>query len=371
MKSTKGKLRVAILFGGKSAEHEVSLQSARNVIDAIDKTKFEPVLIGIDKDGLWHLHDAKPFLLDSDNSKLIALGRSSGVLSMIPGSHENQIMAAHSRQDIGQIDVVFPVLHGPYGEDGSIQGLLKLAHVPVVGSGVLGSAIGMDKDVMKRLLRDSNIPIADFFAFSHHQVETIDFDAIVQRLGLAFFVKPANLGSSVGISMVKKIEDFGKAIQTAFQYDRKIIIEENIPGREIECSVLGNEDPIASIPGEVITDSANYDFYSYEAKYIDEKGAVLKIPAHLSEENVEEIREMAIAAYRSLCCEGMARVDFFLKPSGELVVNELNTIPGFTAISMYPKLWKASAKSYTELISDLIQLAIRRFKEEKQLKTSI
>jgi D-alanine-D-alanine ligase len=188
---------------------------------------------------------------------------------------------------------------------------------------------------------------------------------------LPFFVKPANLGSSVGISMVKKIEDFGKAIQTAFQYDRKIIIEENIPGREIECSVLGNEDPIASVPGEVITDNANYDFYSYEAKYIDEKGAVLEIPAHLSEEKTKEVREMAIAAYKSLCCEGMARVDFFLKPTGELVVNELNTIPGFTAISMYPKLWEASGKSYTELISDLIQLAIRRFEEEKQLKTSI
>ena len=371
MKSTKGKLRIAILFGGKSAEHEVSLQSAKNVIDALDKSKYDPILIGIGKDGLWHLHDAGSFLLNSDNLKLIVLNKSSGVLSMIPGSHENQIIANHSRQDIGQIDVVFPVLHGPYGEDGSIQGLLKLANIPFVGSSVLGSAIGMDKDVMKRLLRDSNIPIADFIAFSHHQAEAIDFDVIVQKLGLPFFVKPANLGSSVGISIVKKKQDFGKAIQTAFLYDRKIIVEENIPGREIECSVLGNEDPIASVPGEVITDSANYDFYSYEAKYMDEKGAVLEIPAHLSEEKIKEVREMAIAAYRSLCCEGMARVDFFLRSSGELVVNELNTIPGFTAISMYPKLWKASGKSYTELISDLIQFAIRRFEEEKHLKTSI
>ena len=371
MKSTKGKLRIAILFGGKSAEHEVSLQSAKNVIDALDKAKYDPILIGIDKDGLWHLHDAGSFLLNSDNSKLIALVKSSGVLSMIPGSHENQIIANHSRQDLGQIDVVFPVLHGPYGEDGSIQGLLKLANIPFVGSSVLGSAIGMDKDVMKRLLRDSNIPIADFITFSHHQAEAIDFDVIVQKLGLPFFVKPANLGSSVGISIVKKKQNFGKAIQTAFLYDRKIIVEENIPGREIECSVLGNEDPIASVPGEVITDSANYDFYSYEAKYMDEKGAVLEVPAQLSEEKANEAREMAVAAYKSLCCEGMARVDFFLRSSGELVVNELNTIPGFTAISMYPKLWKASGKSYTELISDLIQFAIRRFEEEKQLKTFI
>ena len=202
-------------------EHEVSLQSARNVIDALDKTKYEPILIGIDKDGLWHLHDAEHFLLDGDNSKLIALGKSSGVLSMIPGSHENQIMATHSREEIGQIDVVFPVLHGPYGEDGSIQGLLKLAHIPFVGSGVLGSAIGMDKDVMKRLLRESNIPIADFFAFSRHQAETIDFDTIVQKLGLPFFVKPANLGSSVGISIVKKKAGFWEGHSNCFPIRQK------------------------------------------------------------------------------------------------------------------------------------------------------
>ncbi|MCJ7483644.1 MAG: D-alanine--D-alanine ligase [Thermodesulfovibrionales bacterium] len=364
------KLRVAILFGGKSAEHEVSLQSAKSVIAALDKKRFEPVLIGIDKEGIWHLNDTEHFLKNRNNPRLIALNKTNKELLLVPGAHKNQIMTIDSQQNIGKVDVVFPVLHGPYGEDGSIQGLLKLANVPFIGAGVLGSAVGMDKDVMKRLLRDANIPIADFVTFTWNQKTTIDFVAITEKLGLPFFVKPANLGSSVGISKVKNKQDFFKAIDDAFKFDRKIIIEENISGREIECSVLGNEEPIASIPGEVISNTAYHEFYSYEAKYIDEKGAVLEIPAKLTLTKIVEVQKMAIKVFKTLCSEGMARVDFFMKPNKELVVNELNTIPGFTAISMYPKLWEASGKPYTQLISELIDLAIKRFAEEKTLKTT-
>jgi D-alanine-D-alanine ligase len=365
------KLRVAVIFGGKSAEHEVSLQSARNIIDAMDKKKYEPVLIGIDKDGVWHLNDAEHYLLNSDNPKLIALNKTANHITFHPGAQENQLMSADVKKTIGPIDVIFPVLHGPYGEDGSVQGLFKLANIPFVGPGVLGSAVGMDKDVMKRLFRDAKIPMADYVAIASHQQDRISFKALVKKLGLPFFIKPANLGSSVGISKVKKQADFNKAVRLAFQYDRKIIIEENIDGREIECAVLGNENPAASIPGEVISNAATHDFYSYEAKYIDEKGATLNIPAKLPKKMIRDVQIMAIEAYETLCLEGMARVDMFLTPAGKLVVNEVNTIPGFTAISMYPKLWEASGISNVRLISELIDLAVRRFRAEQKLKTTV
>ncbi|MBN1662020.1 MAG: D-alanine--D-alanine ligase [Deltaproteobacteria bacterium] len=370
MTKTK-KLRVAVIFGGKSAEHEVSLQSARNIINAMDKKKFEPVLIGIDKEGVWHLNDAEHYLLNSDNPKLIALNKTARHVSFHPGARKNQLMSVDSEKKIGHIDVIFPVLHGPYGEDGSIQGLFKLANIPFVGPGVLGSAVGMDKDVMKRLFRDAGIPTSDFVAFSRHEKNKISFEAVVDRLGLPLFVKPANLGSSVGISKVKTKTEFKKAVGLAFQYDRKIIIEENIPGREIECSVLGNEFPCASIPGEVISNAAHHDFYSYEAKYIDEKGATLEIPAKLSKKMIKAVQDIAVRTFQSLCLEGMARVDMFLTPEGDLLVNEVNTLPGFTAVSMYPKLWEAVGKKGTQLISELIDLAVRRFNEEKKLKTSV
>jgi D-alanine-D-alanine ligase len=368
---SKDKIRVAVVFGGKSAEHEVSLQSAKNVISAIDKEKFEPVLIGIDKEGQWHLNDAENFLINSDNPKLIALNKTAKEISLIPGAEKNQIVTANQQNKVGTIDVVFPVLHGPFGEDGSMQGLFKLANLPFVGAGVLGSAVGMDKDVMKRLLRDAGIPIADFLCFTKHQQRSISFDEAVKKLNLPLFIKPANLGSSVGISRVKNKDKFDKAIKEAFRFDRKIIIEENITGRELECSVLGNENPVASIPGEVISNKSNHDFYSYEAKYIDEHGATLQIPANLSKETIKAVQDMAIKTYQVLCCEGMARVDFFLDDKNVLFVNEINTIPGFTTISMYPKLWEASGRSYSQLITELIELAMKRFDEEKQLETSV
>jgi D-alanine-D-alanine ligase len=266
---------------------------------------------------------------------------------------------------LGALDVVFPILHGPFGEDGTVQGLLKLANLPFVGAGVLGSAVGMDKDVMKRLLRDADVPIGKFLVFQ--RADKINFALVKKTLGMPLFVKPANLGSSVGISKVAKPAEFAAAVKEAFRYDNKIIIEEFIKGREIECSVLGNDKPIASLPGEIVV---NRDFYSYAAKYLDDQGARLEIPASLPKARIKEVRDLALRAYRALCCEGMARVDFFVQANGRVLVNEINTIPGFTKISMYPKMWEATGISYSKLIDRLIQLAIQRHGSEKRLRTS-
>ncbi len=360
------KIRVGILFGGRSAEHEISLLSAKNIVEAIDKEKYEPVLIGIDKEGKWYLEGQSHFLLHANNPKLISLNKSNASVALTPWKEERNLRSLSTQTLDASIDVVFPVLHGPYGEDGTVQGLLKLSGIPFVGASVLGSAIGMDKDVMKRLLRDAGIPVAKFLVLKKD--DKIDFHYADKAVGLPFFVKPANLGSSVGVSKVKNKHEFENAVNTAFSYDSKILIEQHIEGREIECSVLGNENPIASLPGEVIP---RHEFYSYEAKYIDENGAELVIPAKLPNKIVKKIQELSIAAFKTLCCEGMARVDFFLAKTGKLYVNEINTIPGFTKISMYPKLWEASGISYTQLIDRLIQLAIERFEREKKLKTTV
>ncbi|HUX35776.1 MAG TPA: D-alanine--D-alanine ligase [Candidatus Paceibacterota bacterium] len=359
------KIRIGIIFGGKSAEHEVSLQSAKNVIDALDKKKYEPVLIGVDKSGEWLMADGAKLLSGAADAGLIKLtaGENNGV-AIIPQSG-GKLSSFKTGNPEKTIDVAFPILHGPFGEDGTVQGLLKLANIPFVGSGVLGSAIGMDKDVLKRLLRDAGIKISKFIVAKEN--EAPNYQDIVSALGLPFFVKPANLGSSVGINKVKSEIGFKRAIEDAFKYDRKIMIEEYIEGREIECSVLGNDDPIASVPGEIIP---THEFYSYEAKYLDENGAKMEIPAKLNEETAKRIQEIAIKTFKTLCCEGMGRVDFFLKKDGEIFVNEINTIPGFTSISMYPKLWEASGISYSELIDRLILLAFERFEKESKLKTS-
>ncbi len=358
----KRKINVAILFGGKSAEHEVSLLSAKNVINAIDKEKYNPILIGIDKQGKWFLNDSRLFLQNKKESPL-KLHRTDSV-ALIPQS-SGKIVNFSNLADKQAIDVVFPVLHGPFGEDGTVQGLLKLADVPFVGAGVLGSAIGMDKDVMKRLLRDADVPIANFLTF--HVSDKIDFDDVVRNLRLPFFVKPANLGSSVGISKVKNREGFKNALKTAFQYDKKILVEEFIDGREIECSVLGNDYPVASVPGEII---AKDEFYSYKSKYINKDAAILEIPAKLDKNLAVLVQGLAIKTFKTLSCEGLGRVDFFLRNNEELIVNEINTIPGFTSGSMYPKLWEASGVSYTELIDRLIYLAVERFEREQKLKTT-
>ncbi|MCL2243351.1 MAG: D-alanine--D-alanine ligase [Treponema sp.] len=360
----KDKKVVGILFGGKSAEHEISLLSAKNVYEAIDRTLFEPVLFGIDKRGRWHLFDAEQFLLNADNPSLVSL--NSGGKPVIYKTENIGMLSTDSAGNV-PLDVVFPILHGPFGEDGTIQGLLKLADIPFVGPGVLGSAIGMDKDAMKRLLRDSGIPAGKFISLKSHE-KTPSFEDIAAALGKPFFIKPANMGSSVGINKVYNREEYSDALCDAFQYDTKIIIEEYIQGREIECAVLGNEEPAASVPGEIIP---SHEFYSYDAKYLDEKGASLVIPAKLDDKTIRRIQDMAVKVFQTLCCEGLSRVDFFLKDSGDLIVNEINTMPGFTRISMFPKMWEASGVSYTELITRLITLALSRFEKERHLKTSV
>ncbi|MBW1800931.1 MAG: D-alanine--D-alanine ligase [Deltaproteobacteria bacterium] len=359
-----GKLRLAVIFGGRSAEHEVSLQSAKHIIEAIDRSHYHIVPIFIDKKGKWHI--LRGLCFDEGVSGDIP-GQVVGELAIMPGERTHQLINTSNQKKIEKIDVAFPVLHGPYGEDGTVQGLLKLTHIPFVGAGVTGSAIGMDKDVMKRVLRDAGIPVADFLVYHEGDAGHIAFDRVTEILGPVLFVKPANLGSSVGISKVAAREDFSDALATAFKYDHKIIIEECIEGREIECAVLGNEKPVASVPGEL---SPRQDFYSYEAKYIDEDGADFKIPADLAEKTTRNIQELAVRSFDVLCCEGMARVDFFLDKQGKVFVNELNTIPGFTAISMYPKLWEASGMSYSRLIDRLIDLALERHEKEQTLKTS-
>jgi D-alanine-D-alanine ligase len=365
------KIHVAVLCGGQSAEHEVSIRSARNIINAMDRNKYDITLITIDQQGKWHPGDIKQLTSDADPSG-IAYKPDSNTLALMPGQHTELFIDPKHEKSIPEIereiDVVFPILHGPYGEDGTVQGLLKLANVPFVGSDVLGSAISMDKDVMKRLLRDAGIPVGPFLVFRTTDRKQLNFKSVSKQLGLPFFVKPANLGSSVGISKVRTTAEFETAIQMAFEYDNKIIIEAHITGREIECSVLGNDEPIASLPGELIP---HHDFYSYEAKYLDENGASFSIPAKLTPKIIKAVQELSIKAFQVLCCSGMARADFFLTPDNKLFVNELNTIPGFTSISMYPQLWKASGISYEELIEKLLTLAIEKFDAHKQLKTKV
>ncbi len=364
----KRKLRVGVLFGGRSAEHEVSLQSAKSIIEAIDRSKYELVLIGIDKSGGWHLNEASSFLLHADNPKLIALNKGNEGVTLAPSAGGGHTLVALSGKDTGcAVDVVFPVLHGPFGEDGSVQGFLKVANVPFVGSGVLGAAVSMDKDVMKRLLHQAGIPSARFLAVTRSARQRLSYAEVTAILGAPVFVKPANLGSSVGVAKVHNQAEFAAAVDEAFRYDTKILVEQFIAGREIECSVLGNEQPIASLPGEV---KPRHEFYSYDAKYIDEHGAELLIPAELPADVVKRVQELALQSFKALCCEGMARVDFFLTPEHDVYVNELNSIPGFTKISMYPKLWEASGIPYRELIDRLIGLAIERFEREGELKTS-
>jgi D-alanine-D-alanine ligase len=355
------KIRVGILFGGRSAEHEVSLQSAKNVIEEIDKTKYEIVLIGIDRSGRWYLVESSNFLSHADDPSQISLIQGITELAIIPGETGKIFPVSHS-DSMDDLDVIFPVLHGPYGEDGTVQGLLRMADIAFVGADVLGSAVGMDKDVMKRLLKEAGIPQAKFLTYTYDKQDEIDYNDIKTNLGFTCFVKPANLGSSVGISKVSNESEFKAAVTKALEFDQKIIVEQFIKGREIECSVLGNEDPIASLPGEVMP---AHDFYSYEAKYLDQKGASFQIPASVSETLIKDIQTLAIETFKVLNCEGMARVDFFLDKNDQLLVNELNSIPGFTKISMYPKLWEASGLGYSDLLDRLIQLALERHERKK------
>jgi D-alanine-D-alanine ligase len=360
------KKRVCILFGGRSAEHEVSLMSAKNVFDALDKGKYEAVPVGIDKDGKWLLFDSggAGFLLDADDPKKVRLAPGGKPVALLPGSGGVFARLDEPGRQTA-VDVVFPILHGPLGEDGSVQGLFKLAGVPFAGSSVLGSAVGMDKEAMKRLLREADIPIAKYVTLRAKSAGP-DFNAVKKMLAMPVFVKPANMGSSVGVNKAHDEAEYLQFTREAFRYDSKVIVEEFISGRELECSVLGNESPGASIPGEIVP---LREFYSYEAKYIDENGAKLVIPAELPPPKTVEIQALAVRTYKALYAEGLARVDFLMRDDGKIFVNEINTMPGFTKISMYPKLWEECGIGYGALIDRIIEAAFERHEAVCSLKT--
>lgn len=370
-----GKLRVGIIFGGKSGEHEVSVVSATNVFNALDKAKYDVTLVGIDKGGRWLLPDQTLLLANKENPRLVNLKKEQREVSLVPFESSKSLVAVEGAAPGvagGRFDVIVPIMHGTYGEDGTIQGLFELANLPYVGSGVLGSSVGMDKDVSKRLLAAAGIPVVPARVLKRHEFEKDPksiADSLVKELGLPFFVKPANMGSSVGVHKVKTADEAVAKLKDAFRYDVKVLAEKGVAARELECAVLGHNDPKASVVGEIIP---THEFYSYEAKYIDENGAHLKIPAeNVSPETTKRIQELSVRAFRTLELSGMARVDFFLdKNTGELFLNEVNTIPGFTQISMYPKLWMASGKTYAGLLDELIQLALERHAEKNSLKTS-
>lgn len=361
------KTRVMVIYGGRSGEHEISRLSAASVIDHLDPERFEILIASIDKEGYWHLSNSK--LPKGSTGPVLPISSSEPVLRMVPFP-DDQLIVESCR---GPIDVVFPVMHGPLCEDGCIQGLLELADLPYVGSGVLGSAISMDKDVTKRLVRAAGYQTVDYISFKYtHWISDKNSirRRIVHTLGFPLFVKPANLGSSIGIQKVLNDADLDQAIEHALLYDHKVLIECALDIREIELSVLEQLDPLGpplvSIPGEVVPQHA---FYSYHAKYLDENGAQLKIPADLSDEQIKSAQELARDVFSIVECEGMARVDLFVeKKTGMLFFNEINTIPGFTAISMYPKLFEASGLNYRDLLTHLIDLAIERSKRKKNLK---
>jgi D-alanine-D-alanine ligase len=360
------KTKVFIIFGGKSGEHEVSVRSARSVLQAIDRNLFEPELLGIAKNGTWLQGAAAQKALSSKTK--IDRGQSTEVLPPPSTSHE---LVKLIKDEITP-PVLFPVLHGPYGEDGTIQGMLEMMNVPYVGSGVLGSALGMDKVLQKQVFIHYGLPVVPFVWFLKKEWNKDKKEIIkkIERMSrYPFFVKPANLGSSVGISKVHNEKELYAAIDLAGSYDRKIVVEKGLENiREIELSVLGNDDPMASVCGEIIPE---HEFYDYNAKYIDESTRLV-IPANVSKKTQRELQKTAIEAFRSLDCSGFSRVDFFLeKTSNKVWLNEINTIPGFTSVSMYPKLWEATGVSYQDLIGKLIHLGIERWKEKQQLATSL
>ncbi len=336
------KLRVAVVMGGRSSEHEISLASARSVLEALDPARYETVTVEIGRDGRWELGAGSHAELERD-------GRAVVETLPVPTSRVPATLA--------EVDVVFPVLHGPFGEDGTVQGLLELANVPYVGAGVTASALCMDKDLFKSVLRDNGIPVT-------HSVTLRGPEGFENPYGYPVFVKPARLGSSVGITKARSEEELRAGIELAFRHDEKVLVEEFVSGVEVECSVLGNEEPIASIPGEIV---ANADWYDFSAKY-DEGGMELVIPPRVSQDAIERVQDLSVQAFRVTDCEGMARADCFVRDDGEVLVNELNTIPGFTATSVYAKLFEASGIPYEDLLERLVQLALERHERRAGLK---
>jgi len=350
------KIRVAILLGGKSVEHKISLKSARNIIDHIDLNRYDPVLIGIDQEGSWYY--LKEYTTHVSGGEPLAVRMTQ---------EATPFFLISNQQSLGKIDVAFPVLHGTDGEDGGIQGLLRTLNIPCVGSGVLGSSIAFDKLASKKLLLQANIPSAKYMAISVTEKDQISFEEVESKLGVPFFIKPVASGSSVGVYKVKGKESFHKSLNDAFQYDNTLLVEEFVEGREIECAVMGNDPVEASLPGEIRI-VGDHDFYSFDAKYVDETGAQLDMPASLPEETIHRVQDLAKRAFKALYCEDYSRVDMFLKNNGDILINEINTIPGFTHISMFPQLWTLTGITYTQLITKLISFALERHKQSLRIK---
>jgi D-alanine-D-alanine ligase len=366
MNAERKRLRIGVLFGGRSGEHEVSLASAASVIRALDPEKYEAVPIGISKDGRW--------LIGSGAQKMLPDVIKSGQRVMLPADPTAAALVPLGEgagQGASRVDVIFPVLHGTFGEDGTVQGLLDLAGLPYVGAGVLGSAVGMDKDVQKRLFIQAKLPVVDYLCiprsdWERHRAAVLQ--AVQKKFRFPLFVKPATLGSSVGMTKVGSKRQLPDALDLAGEFAQKILVERAVTGREIEVAVLGNEEPRASIPGEIVP---HREYYDYAAKYLEE-GTRLVIPAPLAKAQVRKLQEDAVRVFQCVECSGMARVDFFLeRRTGKIFVNEINTIPGFTSISMYPKMWEASGIGYRELIDRLIELALSAHREKQRTKYSI
>ncbi|WP_034671042.1 D-alanine--D-alanine ligase [Ectobacillus panaciterrae] len=358
------KTKLGLLYGGKSAEHQVSLQTALAVIKALDREAFDVYPIYITEQGQW----VKGERLEGEVTDIKALQMTAGENAISPITLSSEMVPAGAQEET--VDVVFPLLHGPNGEDGTVQGMLELMNIPYVGNGVLASAAGMDKVVMKNIFAQAGLPQANYVWFIRREWEkdrTAAYEKVEEALGYPCFVKPANLGSSVGISKCKNREELEAAFEEAFQFDRKIIIEENITGREIEIGVLGNDEPQCSVVGEIVPKK---EFYDYKAKYMDGDTALI-IPTEVTEQEYEMIREYAIRAFKSLDGAGLTRADFFLTKDGQVYINEVNTMPGFTPFSMFPLLWQHSGVSYPELIKKLVHLAIQRHEEKQQIKYTI
>ncbi len=349
------KKKVAILYGGRSVEHGVSVNSARNIYEFIDKERFEPLPIGITKNGQWFLTTAV--------TKDIEQGKALGLIldAQSPG------FILLSSGDRIKADLVFPVLHGTDGEDGSIQGMIKAMDIPMVGTGVLGSSVSMNKILAKKLLKLAGLPVTNFLTFHFSEKDQINFKDIKKELGLPFMVKSASLGSSVGVSKVKDEKSFKEAVDEAFRYDDSLLVEEFVTGREIECAILGNFPPEASYPGEIVI-SDKYEFYTFDAKYVDPDAVRIDVPANLNPRIAEKVRDISVRAYQALQCEDFSRVDLFVTEEGKMYINEINTIPGFTNSSMYPMMWKERGIGFTELISRLLDLAEQRYDRGKRIE---
>lgn len=385
------KTRVLVLFGGRSAEHEISIISARFIVQSLDRSRFTPVLVGIDKRGCWTLQQEEILLAKSGDPRAVAIDEAGPgvVLPPMPAPAAAGIAAVLRDADGGEhpVDVAFPILHGPMGEDGCMQGLFELAQLPYVGAGVLGCALGMDKALQRRVLEQAELPVVPSITVRRHEWDsdrdstpataapaaTATHEQVVsdcERLGYPLFVKPANMGSSLGISRAGSLRELRTAMAHAFEFDTKVVVERGLDApREIECAVLGNDHPQASVPGEIAV-SHRDGFYSYDAKYIDPDGAALLIPAKLHRQEVTAVQLLALRAFRALDCAGMARVDLFMTAERDIFINEINTIPGFTAISMYPQLWAHSGVGSTALVSRLIDLGIERHRARAKLRTT-